>query len=53
MILYATGSLLFFYRRKEDKLPLIANSKELACMLAVVAAALCACYALATGAIAL
>ena len=53
MILYATGILLFFYRRKEDKLPLIANGRELACILVVVAAAIYACYALATGAIVL
>ena len=53
MILYATGILLFFYRRKEDKLPLIAGGKELACILVVIVAAVYACYALATGAITL
>ncbi len=51
MILYSRGIPLFFYRRREDKRPLIEGKAGLAYMLAMVAAAAYACYALDTKAI--
>ena len=53
MVLYAVGILLFFYRRKEDHLPLISGKGELICILVVVLAAVYAAYALVTGKIVL
>lgn len=51
MILYAPGILLFFYRRHEDKKPLVANNKELTCIVLMVVLAVWACYELGSGAI--
>ena len=53
MILYATGIVLFFYRRKEDQRRFIENKGELLSILVVLAAAACAAFALATGLIVL
>ena len=49
MILYAPGTLLFFYRRREDKLPLVKNAAELLAIVAVVGAAIVAGVLLANG----
>ena len=49
MILYAPGTLLFFYRRREDKHPLIKNTPELLAIVAVVASAVVAAVLLANG----
>ncbi len=43
MILYSRGIPLFFYRRREDKRPLIEGKAGLAYMLAMVAAASSGC----------
>ncbi len=49
MILYAPAVLFFFYGRKQDKLPLLANKKELLCVIIVTALALVALYELFAG----
>ena len=53
MILYAPGILLFFYRKREDNKPLVANAKELACIVIMVLLAVWAAYELLSGAIVL
>ena len=53
MILYAPGILLFFYRRHEDGHALIADRKELYCILGMVLLALWAAYTLLSGTIVL
>ena len=35
MVLYAPAVLFFFYGRKQDKLPLLANKRELVCVIVV------------------
>ena len=49
MILYAPGTLLFFYRRREDKLPLIKNWAELIAIIMVVGASVIAAVLMAMG----
>ncbi len=53
MTLYAPGTLLFFYRRREDNQPLIKNTPELLAIVAVVGAAVIAGVLLAKGTLAI
>ena len=49
MVLYAPGVLFFFYGRREDKLPLLTNKKELACVVVVTGLAVYAFYEMLIG----
>ena len=49
MVLYAPAVLFFFYGRKQDKLPLLVNKKELACVIVVTCLAIFALYEMIAG----
>ncbi len=49
MILYAPAVLFFFYGRKEDKLPLLTNWREVLCVIVVTCLAVIALYEMLMG----
>ena len=49
MILYAPAVIFFFYGRKQDKLPLLVNKRELVCVIVVTCLAIFALYEMIGG----